>query len=402
MGRHGAYPVGFSDGRTAVAATTALATLAISVVLLVTAFAQSGEIRQGIDRYTALYQQKEYAEADAAARDTILVAERELGNDDLVVSGILRDLGEINRARGRYTEAEEYFLRALAIAEGARDKETPEVATLLLELTEIYRLQGQFIKAQETYIRAVQIEPTLTTRGGFEFVNGRGALAPSRVRMVNSIVDFFDRANAELSDYGRYTYVLFPAPSARNTRLLALLLESTARGWNMEFDRTKLNIFYLPVKHDYQGAARGVAVNYSAEQAAQPIAVAYYDYDLAAELLSGLCDVTYSDQRQPSICAGALDDGPYLVTLPGPFAQQTVNAQPYLLLDLSDIHSAAFDKFIDALKVQVKEPDFTDVERIATTRLSLLNIILDTADLITPMRSAIADVVEFIEPVSGK
>lgn len=400
--RFWAHLISSTNGRAAIGTHNALAMLTILVVSISTAFAQSDGIRHGMEKYTDLYQQREYAKAEVVAKDTILIAEREPGNNDLVVSGILRDLGEINRALGRYAAAETYLLRALAIIEGALGKEHPELAALLLELTEIHRLQSRFDKARQTYIRAVQIEPTLNTRGGFEFMNSRGALTASHTRLVNSVVDFFDRANAELPDYGRYTYVLFPAPSARNTQVLALLLESTARGWNMEFDRTKLNVFYLPVKHDYQSAARGVAADYSAEQAAQPIAVAYYDYDFAAELLSRLCDVTDSGQQQPGICATALDNGPYMVTLPGPFGQKKLNDQPVLILDLSGIHSAAFDKFIDALKVQVKEPDFTDVERVATTRLALLNIILETADLITPVRTAVADVIEFIEPVSGQ
>jgi len=387
------------NGRT-IARLAKTISLALSLALTPIAFAQPDSVVRNIERYTALYQLGQYAEAESMLRQTIAASERESGKDGLAVGGLRRDLGELHRVQGEYTEAEQEYLKALTILENALGDDHPEIAVLLLELTEIFRLQRAYSKAQATYSRAIQIAPKLVVRGGFELVDGRGALTPSPV--YNSVVDFFDREHVELADYGRYTYVLIPSPSTRSTELISLLLVSTPRGEIFEFDRKKLNVFYIPVKNDYQDAARGVALATAAEQAAQPIAIAYYDYDFAAELLTRLCDASYSGQHLPSICASSLDDGPYLVTFAGQFARQQSNPHPYLLLDLSGVHADAFDKFINALKVQIKGPDFTEVGRIAVTRLALLNIILKTADLMNPIKTAVADVFELVEPGSGK
>ena len=67
------------------------------------------------------------------------------------------------------------------------------------------------------------------------------------------------------------------------------------------------------------------------------------------------------------------------------------------------MHEKAFGEFIAAYKEQVKRTDYSDLERVNTLRLRLLNIILTAADWIDPIKGAITDIVQLAQnEESGK
>jgi CHAT domain-containing protein/tetratricopeptide (TPR) repeat protein len=58
-----------------------------------------------------------YAESEAAYRRALVIAEKELGKDHLVVANVLNSLGSAVSLRGRHAEEEALYLRGLAIAD---------------------------------------------------------------------------------------------------------------------------------------------------------------------------------------------------------------------------------------------------------------------------------------------
>jgi hypothetical protein len=68
------------------------------------------------------------------------------GPDHLDVALALGSLAGIERARGRYTEAETASLRAVAIIEAQAGPEPPGVGILITELADGYRAQGRLTR----------------------------------------------------------------------------------------------------------------------------------------------------------------------------------------------------------------------------------------------------------------
>ena len=69
----------------------------------------------------------------------------------------LGSLAGIERARGRYAEAETASLRAIAIIEAQAGPEHPGVGILITELADGYRAQGRLDKAEPLYRRSLAI-----------------------------------------------------------------------------------------------------------------------------------------------------------------------------------------------------------------------------------------------------
>ena len=363
------------------------------------ALAQSNVLTSLVAHYVDLYDHARFAEAESVASEAILLARQELGETDARIAILLRDLAEISRASGKLTDALRLNAQAFALSESKLGKDHPDVAELLLEQAEIYRSLGRFDDAVGAYERAIKIDQRVFGKRGFESGFGGTGLGDLGPKMINSVYDFFDRESSELRDYGRYTYVLIPNPSSRNVKFLEVLLESTRSGETLTFDRRRLNVFYIPVRRLYQDAARDLSTRRigSAASIAAPIAGAYYDHNYATDLLSWLCDI--KEEAMPEICATALSQGPYLVTLSKRFSEHKKKPGPFLIADLSDVHPDAFWKFIDEVKVQVKQADWTDLERIEQTRLKLLSIILVTSDWVSVLKPAVTEMVELVVPL---
>lgn len=302
--------------------------------------AQSNSLTDLIAQYADLYDQARFAEAELTASDAVQLAEQEMGKTDARIAALVRDLAEINRASGKLTDALRLNEQALSLTENALGKDHPDVAALLLERAEIYRSLGRFGDAAKTYEHATEIDQNVFSTRGFEAGFGGTGLGGLGPKMINSVYDFFDRVSSELGDYGRYTYVFIPSPSPRNAKFLEALLETTRSGETLTFDRRKLNVFYVPVRTRYQDAARDLATKNvgSAGGVAAPIAGAYYDYDYATDLLSRLCDVKAGSALR--ICATALSQGPYLVTLSKRFSEHKEIPGPFLIVDMTDVQAS--------------------------------------------------------------
>jgi hypothetical protein len=360
---------------------------------------ESADVAALIRRYVEDYGRSRLAEAEEVATAAVKLASSTAGPGSPLVGYLLRDLGEIQRKRQRYEEAERSYLAALAILTAALPRNHPDLAVLYLEVTEIYRLRGNFDAAADMFKRAAAIDETVALRGG-TFQAGTGpALAGSSVALVSSVWDFYDRRNPERDGFGRYTYVLAPRDSSRRRAVLEAVLAGTARADRIEFDRRKLNVFYVPVRDDYQEPSRRL-VTTRPEGAAGPIALNYYDTDLSADVLNRLCGTAYTGLQPPTICKSDLSRGPYLVTLTKALREHEAAPGPYLVVDLSDIHVDAFAKIVDLMKVQIREPEFTNLQRVSTTRVALLSMILSAADWIGGVQAGMKDIVELIAPGS--
>ena len=83
------------------------------------ALAQSAALMEAYNRYTALYQQGRYAEAEVFARRALELSEKEFGPDHPQTAVFLNDLALLYQGQVRYGQAEPLLTRSLAINEKA-------------------------------------------------------------------------------------------------------------------------------------------------------------------------------------------------------------------------------------------------------------------------------------------
>jgi hypothetical protein len=89
-------------------------------------------------------------------------------------------------------------------------------------------------------------------------------------------------------------------------------------------------------------------------------------------------------------------EGPFLFTYVKPVSALHDVPPPYLIVDLRPVNERAFPVFISKFMEQVKQPDFSDGQRIHTFKLSLLSIVLTAADWIEPVEKAVAGIVHSV------
>jgi tetratricopeptide (TPR) repeat protein len=80
--------------------------------------------------------------------DTMIWMQKTLGPNHPDVAVLLGNLAGLNRAQGRYADAEPLFKRALKIREKALGPDHPEVAVSLNDLADLYRAQGHYADAE--------------------------------------------------------------------------------------------------------------------------------------------------------------------------------------------------------------------------------------------------------------
>ena len=95
-----------------------------------------------------------------------------------------------------------------------------------------------------------------------------------------------------------------------------------------------------------------------------------------------------------------LSDGPYLFTYTEPASSLSPIPPPFLFLDLTMVHRRAYGEFLAAYKAQVKRPDYADSEKLASFRLTLLNITLHAADWVDPIKSAVSEIIHYEKDVA--
>ena len=70
---------------------------------------------------------------------------------------VLNDLANLSVTRGKYPEAEQYYLRSIAIIEHSQGLEHPDLIDMLNKLVELYIRQGRYYDALTMAQRALAL-----------------------------------------------------------------------------------------------------------------------------------------------------------------------------------------------------------------------------------------------------
>jgi len=116
-------------------------------------------VRAYTNRATTHRARGELAEAEAACRYALALAETRLPDDDLLIAATLNSLAVVHKFQGRYAEAEPLYQRALAIAEVAGD--VRHRATLLHNLGGLAHARGDFATGEPLARRSVELREAL-------------------------------------------------------------------------------------------------------------------------------------------------------------------------------------------------------------------------------------------------
>ena len=106
---------------------------------------------------TLYYSQGKYNEAESLYLRSLVIREKQLGENHLAVAISLNNLAELYRNQGKYDEAEPLYLRSLSIYEKELGENHPHVATSLNNLAELYRNQGKYNEAEPLHLRSLSI-----------------------------------------------------------------------------------------------------------------------------------------------------------------------------------------------------------------------------------------------------
>jgi tetratricopeptide (TPR) repeat protein len=112
---------------------------------------QSDNLRALAQSY---YNTGEYAKAEAALQQALVLQEKAFGPEHPAVSDSLSDLGTVYFAKGDFSRAEALFQRALAIREKALGSSDPGIARILSALAAISDAKGDAERAQTLRQRA--------------------------------------------------------------------------------------------------------------------------------------------------------------------------------------------------------------------------------------------------------
>jgi TonB family protein len=105
----------------------------------------------------SLYHQHKYAEAFPIAKRVLEIREKALAAGDELIVAALINLAEIQQARGKHPEAQEFFESALKTVEKTSGPDSLQVATLLDRLAIVNYNNGNPGKTQSYYERALAI-----------------------------------------------------------------------------------------------------------------------------------------------------------------------------------------------------------------------------------------------------
>lgn len=222
--------------------------------------------------------------------------------------------------------------------------------------------------------------------------HGGGAAANGGGRVLLSVYDFFRSPGSEPTDYALYSYALIPGPGPRADQFFASLVARTGARSSTTLENAVLNVILLPVKPDFNPAG---------SQSLDPANFGRlgYAYETARDMLARLC--AGDRGKLEKFCAGDPTGGPYVVSFKAPASALLANGQPlprpFLFVDFTNLHVAAFSTLIEKYKEQVRRDEFDDSDPANSLRLHLLSITLTAADLINPIRTAIAEIMETVE-----
>jgi hypothetical protein len=221
-----------------------------------------------------------------------------------------------------------------------------------------------------------------------------GTITPVPSEVLASVYDYLYSPSVERPGYALYSYVLLPGENSRGERLLREVFGTTSFA-GVEGVRTdQLNIIYVPTRAIEASRLASIVKDGNAPSAAE-FSHGSYDYVLARSLLTRICGAVTA--KTQSVCGGDLSLGPYLFTFLQPVSGLEKVPAPFLLLDLSNVHERAFGEFVAAYKEQVKQPQFSDRNRIDTFRLRILSVVLTSADWLKPLVGDTASAATMVE-----
>jgi CHAT domain-containing protein len=119
----------------------------------------------------------EYAKAEPLYGRALTIREKVLGPAHIDVASTLNDLADLYREIGDYAKAEPLFQRALVIVERSVGPEHPGVAQVLNNLANLYRARGDYARAEPLYGRALAITEKALGQEHIEFAESLADLS---------------------------------------------------------------------------------------------------------------------------------------------------------------------------------------------------------------------------------
>lgn len=119
----------------------------------------------------------EYHEAQTYYERTLAIDRKVLGEENVVTSSCLNNLGVVNYNQGKYIEAKTYLQQALAIRRKLLGEEHPETARTLNNLANVHDDQGKYEEAKKLYQQALAIRCKVLREGHPEIADTMNNLA---------------------------------------------------------------------------------------------------------------------------------------------------------------------------------------------------------------------------------
>jgi hypothetical protein len=218
--------------------------------------------------------------------------------------------------------------------------------------------------------------------------------APAPRHILASVYDYLYRPSIETPGYGLYSYVLLPAENSRGKRLMEEIFHTTSFVSLGGMKTERLNLVYLPTRAGKLKALVPLVASGEAPEALR-FSRDFYDYSLARTLLVRICDAI-ADAAQAA-CSADPSLGPYIFTFTQPVSGLERVPPPFLFVDLSNVHERAFGEFVAAYKEQVRQPQFSERDRIDTFRLRMLSVVLTSSDWLRPVLGGAPQTATLIE-----
>jgi hypothetical protein len=169
----------------------------------------------------------------------------------------------------------------------------------------------------------------------------RVAAAPyKRLTILETGYSQLPELGKEEAGYGLYSYAVLSSNSERSAAFLAEVFKSIPPIEETAAKRNQLNIFYVPIKQDKSDDFADAVQSGDEKKLGAIYAASLYDYKLGRAILDHICNPPADEMR--TFCAGATSSGPYIFTYERPASDMEPVPPPFLFVDLSDIHPAAF------------------------------------------------------------
>ncbi len=192
--------------------------------------AEHPDVARVLDNLADLYREKEeYAKAEVLYQRALAIREKILGPAHIDVARALNNLAEIySEGKRDYAKAEPLYGRALDIVEESGGPEHPAAAEVLNNLANLYRERGEYARAEPLYRRALTIRENLLGQEHPEFTETLVDLARLNAAKGDyaQAIAILSRANA--IDERIFTHQLAIGSERQKLFYLSLFSERTA------------------------------------------------------------------------------------------------------------------------------------------------------------------------------